>query len=268
MELSASHRSFLKKLRADTGTEDLSVNPAATLKAMDARYIPSSTRSVLTMLRKVYPDNKKFEQEMKDRYQLYKKIDNTQQPTEKQEENFVSWDNIIAFRDQYYGEMSPVERLLMALYTMIPPVRADYTPMKVVPRKLAKYEDGFNYLVMTKKPYFIFHAYKTHAKYGDKIMPIPKDLEKEIKAYLATVPDNTFLLESGGKAWSAAKLAATVRKIFQKYHSLDTGINLIRHAYLTKYHAGQKPLAELMKVSESMMHGPMLSQAYRFLSLE
>lgn len=268
MALTPSHVSFLKKLRADTGVEDLSANPEATLKAMDARYKLSSTRSVLTMLRKVYPDNKKFQQEMKDRYQTFKQIDTAQLPTEKQEENFVSWDNIIQFRDQYYGDMSPTERVLMALYTRIPPVRADYTPMRIIPRKLAKYEEGTNYLVWSKKPYFIFHAYKTHSTYGDKIMPIPKDLQKELKAYLETVPDNTFLFEAGGEAWPAARLASQLRKIFQKYHGLDTGVNLMRHAYDTKFYEGHKSLAEMTKLSNAMMHSPMLGQAYRFLSLE
>jgi len=255
-------------LREDTGVEDLSVNPEATLAAMAARYSLSSSRAVLTMLRKVYPDNKKFEQEMKDRYTVFKKIDNAQQPTEKQEVNFVSWDNVIAFRDQYYDDMTPTQRLLMALYTRIPPVRADYTPMKIIPRKLAKYEDGFNYLVWAKKPYFIFHSYKTHSTYGDLIFSIPKDLAKEIAAYLSTVPDQTFLFEANGKPWPAARLAVEVRKIFQKFHGLNTGINLLRHAYDTKFYEGHKSLAEMTKLSMAMMHSPMLGQAYRFLSLE
>jgi len=268
MTLTASHASFLKKLREDTGVEDLSVNPAATLAAMDARYITSSTRAVLTMLRKVYPDNKKFEQEMKDRYKTYKKIDTTQQPTAKQEENFVSWDNIIAFRDQYYDEMSPTQRLLMALYTRIPPVRIDYTPMKIIPRKLAKYEDGMNYLVMTKKPYFIFHSYKTHGTYGDLTTVIPKDLQKEIAAYRALFPNQTYLFETGGKPWKESKLGVEVRKIFKQFHGLNTGVNLLRHAYDTKFYEGHKSLAEITKLSTAMMHSPMLGQAYRFLSLE
>jgi hypothetical protein len=269
MSLTPSHISFIKKLRADTGVEDLSVDPKATIAAMDKRYSLSSTRSVLTALRKVYPDNKEFIAEMHNRYQKFRAIDETQEPTEKQEENFVSWDNILDFRKQYYDEMSLTERLLMALYTLIPPVRADYTPMRIVTVKPKKFEDGTNYLVWNARPHFIFHAYKTHNKYGDKIFKIPPPLKKEIAKYMeGGAIDQEYLFEANGEAWTAARLALEVRKIFQKYHKMDTGINLIRHAYLTKYHAGQKPLAELKKTSDAMMHGPMLSQAYRFVSLE
>jgi len=268
MALTASHLSSIKKLRADTGVEDLSANPAATIAAMDKRYILSSTRAVLTALRKLYPDNKAFIDEMHNRYQKFRAIDQTQQPTQKQEDNFISWDNILEFRKLYYNDMTATEKMLLSLYTLIPPVRADYTPMKVVATKPKKYEDGTNYLVLNSRPYFIFHAYKTHYKYGDMIAKIPSPLKKEITKYLAAMPAQTYLFESNGEAWSAARLANEVRKIFQKYHSMDTGISLLRHAYDTKFYEGHKSLAEMTKVSSAMMHSPMLGQAYRFLSLE
>jgi hypothetical protein len=268
MALTAAHMSILKKLRGDCGVEDLSINPEATLKAMDARYSVSSTRVALSALRKAYPGAKKFEDEIKSRYRTYRDLDEDQEPTEAQTDNFVSWDNIIQFRDLYRGDMNGTQRLLLALYTYIPPVRADYTPMRIVNRKPSKFEEGHNYLVWNSQPYFIFHAYKTAVRYGDKYVKIPGPLKRELSAYLNDHIDNEYLFESDGLPWSATRLALGVRKIFQQFHGLDTGINLIRHAYLTKYHAGQKPLAELKKVASAMMHGPMLSQGYRFLSLE
>jgi hypothetical protein len=260
--------SILKKLRGDCGVEDLSVNPDATLKAMDSRYSISSTRVALSALRKAYPSTKKFEEEMKKRYTTYRDLDEDQEPTDAQADNFVPWDRIIEFRDSYYTNMNGTQRLLLALYTYIPPVRADYTPMRIVNRKPSTFEEGHNYLVWNGSPYFIFHAYKTAARYGDKYVKIPQPLKRELSAYLNEHTDNEYLFESKGLPWSPTRLALGVRKIFQQFHQLDTGINLIRHAYLTKFHAGQKPLAELKKVAAAMMHGPMLSQGYRFLSLE
>lgn len=260
--------SILKKLRGDCGTEDLSVNPDATIKAMDARYSLSSTRVALSALRKAYPGAKKFEEAMKSRYRTYRDLDEDQEPTSAQVDNFVSWDNIIDFRDLYYDDMTLAQRLLLALYTYIPPVRADYTPMRIVNRKPTAFEAGHNYLVWNTQPYFIFHAYKTAARYGDKYVKIPTALKRELSVYLNNFIDNEYLFESKGLPWSPTRLSVELRKIFQQFHQLDTGINLIRHAYLTKYHAGQKPLAELKKVASAMMHGPMLSQGYRFLSLE
>ena len=262
------HLSVLKTLRADLNKTDLSEKPEDTIKAVDARYSMSSSRVALSALRKEYPANKVFIAEMQKRYQTFRKLDETQEPTERQQDNFVKWDDLILFRDEYYEQMTPTQRLLMALYTRIPPVRADYTPMMICSRKPSTYADGMNYLVMTQNPYFIFHAYKTHTKYGDKIIKIPATLKKELEAYFEIYPDLTYLFESDGQPWTSARLGSTVRRIFQQFHDIDTGITMIRHAYATKFHKGQKPLSELRKVASAMMHSTTLSQAYRFLSLE
>jgi len=268
MATSAPHLSMLKMMRKDTGVENLESDPAKTVATAEKRYNASSMRVALTALRKEYPDNKFFIAEMKRRYKGWKESDQSQDPTEKQIEKYISWDNIIKFRDEDYDKMNPTERLLLALYTYIPPVRIDYTPMKVVTRKPTKFEDGTNYLVLTKSPYFVFHAYKTHALYGDKTVKIPKKLEMEIRLYLDAHPGSVYLFEEGGKPWSEQRLSLTFRRIFQKYQNMDTGVSMVRHAYATKFHKGQRPLADIKKTAESMLHGPLQSMSYRFIALE
>jgi len=269
MATSQPHLSILKKLRADLNTSDLSAKPEDTIKAVDSRYSLSSSRVALTALRKEYPENKVFIDEMKKRYKTFRNLDETQQPSERQQDSFIKWDDLILFRDEYHGEMTPLQRILLALYTRIPPVRADYAPMLICKRKPRTYEDDHNYLVWTRSPYFVFHSYKTHETYGDKIVKIPATLRKDLEEYFETLPnEQRYLFESNGIPWTPARLGANFRKIFQQFHQMDTGITMVRHAYLTKFHAGQKPLAELKKVANAMLHSPMLSQAYRFLSLE
>lgn len=259
--------SCLKKLREVTGVEDLSADPRQTVKAMDATYKFTSTRVALSALRKVYPDEKLFIDELIKRKPEYVKIDEAQTATPRQEAKFVSWDNILKFRDEYYEEMSPTQRLLMALYTYIPPVRADYTPMRIVAKKPRKLEDGMNYVILNKKPYFLFHAFKTHVSYGDQIVMIPKKLHSEINKYLEVNPGE-YLFQDGGAPWTSARLAETFKKIFQKFHSMDTGITMLRHAYTTAFHAGSKSIKDMKSVAQKMMHGVIQNHAYRFISLE
>ena len=267
--LTASHLSSLKKLRADTGEENLSAFPAKTIAAMDARYIFNSTRNVLTMLRKLYPDNKVFLTEMQSRREAFKKLDNAQEPTESQLKKYIPWDDIITFRNDYQAGMTPDEQLLISLYTMVPPARADYTPMKIVNRKPSKLEAGTNYLVLRNKTaHFLFHAFKTHATIGDQYLLVPPDLNKVIREYLAAHPGQTYLLEYGGKPWTEARLSVAVKRIFQRYLDIDTGITMLRHSYITKLRAGEKSIAENTKIANAMMHSISTSQAYRFLSLE
>lgn len=267
MATSITHVTILKKLRADAGEENLGSTPLKALAAMDARYSFSSTRVALSALRKEYPECKEFLEEIKKRGPQWKELDESQEPTEAQKKKFVSWDNILKFRDEYYDEMTPIQRLLMALYTYIPPVRLDFTPMKIVTRKPLKLEDGMNYYVRTKKPYFIFHSYKTHAHYGDKKVLVPAKLQKEIDA--AVPVDHAYLLQDdAGAPWQETRLSQTVARIFKQFHSMNTGVGMFRHSYATKFHAGQLPLAAIKKTASSMMHGPLQSMSYRFLSLE
>ena len=268
MSMNRAYISCLKKIRAMTGVEDLSVDPPGTIKVMDEAYPTfSSTRVALSALRKVYPDVKMFAEEILKRKPEYVKIDENQKPTAKQEESYISWENVLQFRDEYYEDMSPVQRLLMALYTYTPPVRADYTPMRVVDKKPKKLEDGMNYVVLNKSPYFLFHAYKTHATYGDQCIPIPVKLRKEIDTYLGSHPGE-YLFQDNGVPWVSARLAATFKKIFQKFHDMDFGITMMRHSYLTHFHKGAKPMADMKKVSGKMMHSPWMNMAYRFIELE
>jgi len=266
MATSVTHLTVLKKLKGDTGLEDLSSDVEKTIAAMDARYSFSSTRVALTALRKEYPVSKRFIDEIKERGPKWKDLDQSQEATQKQEDKFVSWDNILKFRDEYYDEMSPVQRLLMALYTRVPPVRLDYTPMKIVDRKPRQLEEGMNYYVRGATAYFLFHAYKTHDVFGDRKVKVPVALKKEIEGYLS--PGQTYLLEDEGKPWSEPRLSQNVSRIFQQFHNLNTGVSMMRHAYATKFHKGQLPLKEIKKTASAMLHGPLQSMSYRFIALE
>jgi len=266
--MNRAYVSCLKKMRELTGAEDLSVDPPGTIVIMDKAYPTfTSTRVALSALRKVYPDVKHFQEEIVKRKAEWMKIDQNQKATPAQEEAYVSWPDVLAFRDEYYADMNPVQRLLMALYTYIPPARPDYTPMRIVDKKPRTLEEGINYLVRCKSPYFLFHAFKTHRHLGDIVVAIPKKLETEIDKYLAANPGE-YLLQEGGVPWTSARLAETFKKIFQQFHNMNTGITMMRHSYTTAYHAGSKSIKDMKSVAHKMMHGVMQNHAYRFLSLE
>ena len=215
----------------------------------------------------LYPDVKLFKDEMIKRRVEYKKIDTAQEPTDRQKEKFIPWDDIIELRGHYWAGMSETERLLISLYTMVPPARADYTPMRIVTRKPKKLEDGTNYLVLRPTTgHFLFHAFKTHKNMGDQYVAVPKNLLKVIRDNVKE--GQTYLLEHAGKPWTEAQLGDGVRKIFQRYLDMDTGISMIRHAYATNIHAGEKSIKENEKIAKSMFHSAPLSQAYRFISME
>lgn len=266
--LTASQRSIIKKLREDRQVEDLGLEPIKTIEAMDKRYSMSSTRVALTSLRKVYPECKLFQEEMSKRFTTYKQIDKSQTPTDKQATAHIDWDKIIAWRDASGTCMSALDRLLVGLYTYIEPQRLDYTPMKIVGRLPKKLEDGMNYLSLAKKSgKFLFHAYKTASKYGDRTFHIPAPLFKLIQEYLGDRKKG-YLFQDATVAWSPARLGTNVRRIFLKHFNKDFGVNNLRHSFITKINEGMPSLAHLEDAAKKMGHDVITHQTYRHIPLE
>lgn len=266
--LTASQRSIIRKLRDDCKCEDLSVDPDKTFAAMDKRYSLSSTRVVLTALRKLYPENKSFIAKMKERYTTFQKIDKTQTPTEKQEDAHIAWDSIIKWRDASAGELPIQDRLLVGLYTYIEPQRLDYTPMRVVVRLPKALEEGINYLVMGKRSArFVFHAYKTAGTYGDRVFNAPAALYRLLEEYLGERRSG-YLFQDAAIAWTPARLGSNIRRIFLAAFGKEVSANALRHSYLTKAYTGMPSLAALESISKAMGHDILTSQKYRYITLE
>lgn len=266
--LSPTHTSMLKVLRRLTGETDLSISPAKTMAAADYHYKKSSVVTALSMLRAMYPKSQFYIDEMKKRSATQNIANANQTPTEEAIAKSVDWDDLITWRDAHMSELSPIEKLLICLYTMIAPVRADFTPMAIVASKPKKLAALTNYLVWNKTPYFFFHAYKTHDTYGDVRVNIPAPLKRVLSEWIATHPGQTYLLEDRGAPWLENRLTVAVQKIFQKHHQMDTTIMSLRHSYLTKYYTGMPLLSKMNKIAKSMMHSVVQGQKYRYPTLE
>ena len=266
--LSKSQTSTLKKMRQYAGVEDLAIDPVATMAVLDAHYKTlDSTITVLTVLKKIFPDVKLFAEESRKRSKESIAKRNTQVPSAKAKAKAVGWDDVQIWRESHWEELSEQEQLLLALYTMRPPARADYTPMKIVRRKPIALEAGFNYLVWVKKPYFIFHAYKTHKTYGDLTFVLPANLKAVVGAWLEKRPTWDYLLQDeAGVAWSENRLSKGVQDIFKRHHDLETGIGALRHAYLTDYYHNLPSILTMQKVAREMMHSVTVSHQYIHLN--
>lgn len=264
--LTATHISILKKLRADTGVDDLTLDLDKTFAAMDKRYSVSSTRVALTALRKVYPDNERIRKEVANRVTVYKGLDKSQVPTQTQIDAHVPWDKIIAWRDS--ADLPILDKLLVGLYTYLPPQRADYTPMIIVKRLPKTLVDGMNYVVILKKSArFVFHAYKTAKVYGDRIVNVPPPLFALLIAYLGERRDG-YLLHDGPMPWTPTRLGDNLRRIFLKAFGKLISINALRHSYITKECAGMPSLSALESAAAAMDHSLIWHQTYRHITLE
>lgn len=263
--LSPAHESLLDRFRRNVGSDNLTAFVPEVLADMDARYAFSSTRNVLSVLRRAYPDCAAFGAEFEKRRVIWQADAEKQTMTDRQAEKYLDWDFLQMFRHGWHDDMTPAERFALALYTMWEPARVDYTPMKVVQRTPRTFEDGVNYCVVHANSItIIFHAFKTAKALGDVVRRMPRHLERATRAWLADHPGTWLFQDEQGKPWQEQRLAALVRAPFQRLLGMDVGISMIRHAYATHFNRDAPTLSDMKETANAMMHGVMMNQAYRF----
>jgi hypothetical protein len=117
-------------------------------------------------------------------------IDNkykSNEPTERQKEAYVSFEEVIATRNKLRD--GSIEKLLLTIYTEIPPVRSDYYLTKVYPRKPKSVAEDENYIINRKtKPVIVLQEYKTSSKYKTITIAIPPELKRQITLSLQETP--------------------------------------------------------------------------------
>jgi len=190
---------------------------------------------------------------------------NSQELTEQQTENAMSWVDI---KKAYQGYSKSVKKddvndykdfMILSLYVLNDPARADYNDMKIYTKNPPKDISG-NYMVWTtRKKDFVFQDYKTASTYGKVIVPINKDLRKIIKLWLTLNPDPNYLM---GAEQTSAWLSLRIRIIMKRLTGKEAGINIIRHARITDDLKGQKTINEKAPLAHNMMHSNAVQEQY------
>ena len=237
------------------------------LNWFESQKFSNSTQKVYLSAIK-YETKDKFAKELQDRLnELYKKQnekDMEQKLTDKQEQNFVKWEDIVAVQKKLAGledksDSKWRQYLVTSLYTLNAPVRADYGEMEVF-NKYNKKRTG-NELIWNKSPKFIFRVYKTAKTYGEVHIPVSKPLQKVIGDWfdhLGGTPK--YLL--GATSSSPNTLAVYILNTMRKHTGKEVGVSLIRHSYITHMFPKLKTLKQKQDLSARMLHSRDLQEKY------
>lgn len=150
------------------------------LNTINERYAQSTRASAVNAVVvacEVSSGYSKFTKLYKSKFQeLIKPINdkrNSNQKTEKEEAYWISWEDVIKRRTELEG----LDRVLLSLYTYLPPRRAkDYGTMEIN----SKTKNSFN----TEDKTFTFRDYKTAGTYGEQVIPVPEELYDLLMTYI------------------------------------------------------------------------------------
>jgi hypothetical protein len=173
---------------------------------------------------------------------------------EKQIENYVSYDNILK-KYQYIKDNLNTENIInyrdfVALSLMagihIPPRRL----LDWVELKHSNFTKGDNY-IDKEKSCLVFNKYKTVKKYGEQVIPIPKELLELLMDFKKFSKNDYLLFNINGDKMDVGLLNKLINDIF----GCKLGCNGLRHSYISSYVLPHLPkVAELNRIAYQMGH--------------
>jgi hypothetical protein len=186
-----------------------------------------------------------------------------QTKTPAQEKNWIDWERAVQVRNQM--PEGTQKHLIASLYTMIPPARLDYTPMRWVSRKPKTTTE--NYIVPSSKGThtFIINQYKTAEAHGQIVYKAGAELDKVLKAWREAHPEDTHLLMSSGQPMTPNALSQKIKDIFREYAGVPATLNILRHSYSSHIRKDELPLKEKQKIAKMMGHSTAQAELYRKL---
>jgi hypothetical protein len=210
-----------------------------------------------------YAKFKKFFEEVS--AEMTERYDNNE-PSERQKEAYMPYAEVIRKRDAL--DHKSIEYLILCLYTMIPPLRADFGNVRIMksePKEDAKNKG--NYLVV-KKSYMrlVLNEFKSKSKHMERYDKVlPRDLENVIRESLTSHPrthlivsprtekpferDNTFIVYTG--------------RILEKALGKPVTISMMRHIYVSSLDMNKLTSGEKKEMSRDMLHSVETNDRYR-----
>lgn len=281
----SSKKLFTKKLEqfasfANKPIEFIVDNPELAVKALENQQITQTPANkhmfysaVVAWLK--HTENGKIRSErIKQRWEAIQKanwesrrqqdLNNT--PTQNQIDvaTTLKWEDIVLKRDSLpHGSL---QRLLLSLYTYLPPVRADYYSVEINP-KTANNEKKNYILITNNNATIVLNNFKTASKYKTITHICPEPLYKEIKASLANQPRNyLFTMPTDNKRpfdrnsfskWANAQL--------QTIFDIHINLTSLRHLYISAIDFNNTRTAELEKIGKMMGHSVVMQKGYQWI---
>lgn len=247
----------------------------ASINALRERYpVDTTYKSVLTVVLTLFRHVPELSKQLSKQHVLWseafshtdKAIEErykTNEPTEKQSNGYVPYKDIIQKRDELMKGSN--ERLLLAMYTYIKPLRADFNQIRLY-KSLPKDPEP-NYIHLKKTGcVLILTEYKTAKTHGVYEKELPPELCDEIQASLDKNPRDYLFETADHKPFDKANsFNKSVNRTLQRIFNKPLTISLIRHAYISTLDFNTLTIKEKEIIAKEMCHTLRLQDQYRLI---
>lgn len=270
-----TYASLLKSLylKSHDSIEDVDLdwfrNEEEVLKALDGKPV-NARKTILAsviVLNGKDVDNKKLTKQMNDDSNEYAKFIQTQKKTQKQDDNWMSHDEVKEVEARLYAEVKPLlnskkplddfhrnklnKWMATALSSGVyfPPRRSEWVAVKLSDIDI----DNDNYIDM-KGNQFVLNSYKTAKTYGTERVKYPAEFSTILKKYLKKVDGQKYLIEYGRNGVPRPLTAPAYTLLLNEVYGKKIGSSMLRHIYLSKLYGHIPQLEKMKETAEAMGH--------------
>jgi hypothetical protein len=246
--------------------------------------VPQTVRSYITAFLALFRHNPKMAEKHQKEYAEFKKIFQTidkvvrerydsNAPTERQREAYMPWADVIARRDALGRDKAArtsIDYLILCLYTMIPPLRADFGNVRILKREPLGNDalDG-NYLVLRDRHMrLVLNEFKSKCKsirQYNKVLPdsldavVRESLKAHPRKFLLVSPrtqepfirDNTYVV--------------FVHRVFERILGKKVSISMLRHIYVNSLDFNTMTSGQKCQLAADMLHSTATNDRYRLI---
>jgi len=182
---------------------------------------------------------------------------------DKEKEKHVPWDEVVDKSVKYINtEKNRLDfRILVGLYTLLDPVRIDYTNMKLY-RTEPKEVNGSYFLINSTKQEVVITEFKTSKHHGNIRQALPALLSELIEDWFKENKDGVMF------DMSENYMSRVVKKLFTEITGKPMTVTALRHSRITFHHSDTPPPLVNKILARNMGHSVGMQQSYRFVADE
>lgn len=189
----------------------------------------------------------------------------TNEPTERQEEGYVPYEEIIQKRDEL--PVGSVERLFLGFYTHLKPMRCDYGSVRIYRDKVPSEKDREPNYVLLRADRAELHLgqYKTSKTYGNHEIELPKPLVEDLRKSLETMDREWLFVDSQGKPQSRNTYCSWTLRVLKKLFKKPLTVSLIRHSFINQLDMSKLTIKQKKEIAQEMGHNVQTQDVYRLI---
>jgi hypothetical protein len=161
------------------------------------------------------------------------------------------------------------ERLLLSMYTMIPPCRADYFSTQIIRDDEVPTQKNYIHFKGTDYAECFINDFKTAKTYKQIKHVLPPELISEINSSLQKNPRTYLFINTKGEPHTRNSFVLWTRRCLTRIFETDFTLVFFRHAFVTDFITNkitpETTDAEIKEISDKMGHSPEMFRGYKWI---